>query len=362
MKCYVTNRIYIMHIFGQTEYIYNMNKTRYYVIIYVCAILSLFILPNIFVKGDIFLDTEQQANKENIEGIYNFAENTNVKVLMKETNEVVDMGLEEYIKGVVSAEMPASYELEALKAQAVVARTYTLNKIMEHKKSGNTVHPNADICSDSTHCQAYLDSDTRIKKWNDKGEDGLQLWDRIEEAVISTNGIIITYNQEPIKAFFHANSGGKTENVELVWSGEAIDYLQSVETVGENNYNQYSSNVMLTKEELNSIMKNKYPTCKIDFKKDDYILIQNRSESGRVQNLQIGNITMSGTDARKIFGLKSTNFEISINAQGVEFIVLGYGHGVGMSQTGANELAKGGYNYEQIIHHYYTNVEIINME
>lgn len=349
-----------MHILILFEYMYNMKKTRYYIIMYVLAIVLVFALPNIFVKGNILPNKGQYNNEE--KNIYDFIETTNIKVLLTSTNQVVDMGLEEYIKGVVSAEMPASYEIEALKAQAVVARTYSLNKIIEHKNSGNTLHPDADVCTDSTHCQAYLDKENRIKKWNDKGEDALQLWDRIEEAVLSTNGVIITYNAQPIKAFFHANSGGKTENVELVWGGGEIPYLKSVETSGENNYNQYSSNVSFTYNEFKQIMKEKYPTFEIDFSKGDCISIDDRSDSDRVQKITVGNVSISGTDARKIFGLKSTNFDFKKSEDKIEFFVIGYGHGVGMSQTGANELAKNGYDYIKIIHHYYNDVDIINME
>lgn len=341
---------------------YYMNKTRYYIVIYLFVLLIIYFLPNLFVKGNILPKEEQIQVNNNLEEINKQIEEKQVNVLIKDTAQVAKMGLEQYIAGVVSAEMPASYEFEALKAQAVVARTYALNKMVEHQQNGNTVHPNADICTDSTHCQAYMSKEERIEKWNNAGEDGLQLWDKIEEAVISTNGIIITYENHPIKAFFHSNSGGKTEDVELVWSGGEIPYLKSVETSGEDNYNQYKSNVTVTYNELEKIMKERYSTFEIDFSKEDCIYIENRSDSNRVQNIKIGNITISGTDARKIFGLKSTNFEFENTGNCIEFYVIGYGHGVGMSQTGANELAKSGYDYAQIINHYYTDVDIIKME
>ena len=326
---------------------------------------SLFILPNIFVKGNIYTKVDNpnvEKDKISVEEVYNFVETNNIKVYLSDKNEIIDMGLEEYIKGVVCAEMPASYELEALKAQAVAARTYAINKMIEHKQNKDNMHPQADVCDDSTHCQAYIPSNERIENWNSSGLDGLQLWDKIEEAVISTNGQIITYDSQPIKAFFHANSGGKTEDVELVWGGGEIPYLKSVATSGETGYSQYSSSVSVTKEELNNIMKEKYEIFKIDYSKEDAIKIKEVSESQRVQSIKIGNIELSGVDVRKIFGLKSTIFEVKVLENSVEFSVIGYGHGVGMSQTGANELAKNGNNYEQILHHYYTNVDITNME
>lgn len=342
-----------------------MNKIKYYVFVYIFAILLLFCIPSIFVKGNIY--SQEEFNKiinqeDNFEEIKEFVETTTLKVLKNETGEIVDMGLEEYIKGVVCAEMPASYEIEALKAQAVAARTYAIRKIEEHKKNVNNIHPQADVCDDSTHCQAYTDAEQKIEQWKNTDEDGEKLWKKIEDAVMSTGGEIITYNSEPIKAFFHANSGGKTENVELVWGGSEIPYLKSVETMGENNYKQYSSSVNLTKEQINEIMKDKYSYFEIDYSKEDSILIKELTDSGRVQKIKIGNVTISGTDARTMFGLKSTMFNFKINDDNVVFSVVGYGHGVGMSQTGANQLAINGYDYKEILHHYYTDVEIINME
>ena len=132
--------------------------------------------------------------------------------------------------------------------------------------------------------------------------------------------------------------------------------------MGENNYKQYSSSVNLTKEQINEIMKDKYSYFEIDYSKEDSILIKELTDSGRVQKIKIGNVTISGTDARTMFGLKSTMFNFKINDDNVVFSVVGYGHGVGMSQTGANQLAINGYDYKEILHHYYTDVEIINME
>lgn len=340
---------------------YNM-KTRYYYIIYILLIVSIFFLPNLCVKQGAVstnlekIDSSNDIDK-NIEGIKK--EKKKIKLLMTDINEVVELDLDEYIKSVVCAEMPATYEMEALRAQAIVARTYTMNKI----ESGTSPqHNGADVCDQSTHCQAYLSLNDRLNKWNSNGQDGLMLWDRIEEAVISTSDKIIVYENKPIQAFFHANSGGKTEDVELVWNGNGINYLKSVETIGEDNYSQYSSNPIFSLEEFQNIMKSKYSNFKIDFEDENCIRIIERSESNRVQKIVIGNIELSGIDVRKLFALKSTNFEVQYNDKTVDFNVLGYGHGVGMSQTGANELAKNGYDYEKIIKHYYIDVEIIEME
>ena len=316
--------------------------------------LGVFILPNVLITkfdmGQTYIDEGKRIYTKDTVNLY-----------LSKQDKSINLNLEEYIMSVVAAEMPASYEIEALKAQAVIARTYTLNKIETKKIYGNENHPDSDICDDINDCQAYITKEDRIDKWNKSNEDANVLWKKIEEAVISTQGIIITYKDEPIKAFFHANSGGMTEDVELVWNGEPIEYLKSVETVGENNYTQYSSSVEYSCDEFKNIMKKRYANFDINFSDQNCIKIIDRSKSNRILNIQIGNIEMTGVNVREIFGLKSTNFEVLIKDSKVIFNVIGYGHGIGMSQTGANELAKSGYNYEDIIHHFYTNVKIENI-
>ena len=143
-------------------------------------------------------------------------------------------GLDEYLLGVVSSEMPATFELEALKAQAVVARTYTLYTIKNGKK-----HENADICDDSNCCQAWISKEDRMARWDEGVRE--ENWNKIVKAVNETKGKMIVYEGEVIDAFFHSNSGGITESPKEVWGGTNYPYLQSVETAGEDAYSQYSS-------------------------------------------------------------------------------------------------------------------------
>ena len=167
--------------------------------------------------------------------------------------------------------------------------------------------------------------------------------------------------RNPINAFFHANSGGATESPVNVWGGNNYPYLQTVATAGEDAYSQYSSEITITKEELKNKIKEKHSDFFIDFSKEDCIKITEYTEGNRVKNLKIGNLNLSGVEVRNIFGLKSANFKIVINENDIKFEVIGYGHGVGMSQTGADSLAKEGKNYEEIIKHYYSGVEIQNI-
>ena len=198
-----------------------------------------------------------------------------------------------------------------------------------------------------------------MAKWN--SEDAESNWNKIVEAVDSTKGKVITYNGQPINAFFHANSGGVTESSLNIWSGIDYPYLKSVETSGEDGYTQYASEVILKQQELLEKIKTQYEDCKIDFEQQDCIQILEYTSSGRVKTIKFGNKEIAGTEARTLLGLKSTNFEVAIDGENIIFSVTGYGHGVGMSQTGADSLAKQGLKYEEIIKHFYTNVEIIDV-
>ena len=177
-------------------------------------------------------------------------------------------------------------------------------------------------------------------------------------AVNSTQGKIVTYNKEPIDAFFHSNSGGHTEIVSNVWGGSDLPYLQSVETSGEDDYAQYSSEVDLSNDELLNKLKEKYTDIIIDFNDNESIKILDYTDGGRVKTIKFGNHEISGVELRTILGLKSTNFEIIKENGKIKFLVKGYGHGVGMSQTGADTMAKQGNNYEEIIKHFYKDIEI----
>lgn len=351
-----------------------MKRLFLYIIVF---ILIFFILPVIFTsrKGTVETnsnnnesleeqnlqtngqDTSQDSNNQN-----NSDQNTNeqannnehkIKLLHHETNEVEEVDLEDYIVHVVSAEMPADFEPEALKAQAIVARTYTMYK------ANNPKHDNADICDDSACCQAWVSKEKRFERWE---EDKAQAnWDKIVKCVNDTKGKIITYNNEPINAFFHANSGGTTEIPGEVWGGSNLPYLQVVTTAGEECYTQYSSEVVLKYDELLNKLKGKYSDIAIDFNNNEDIKILEYTGSGRVKTIKFGNHNLSGVETRTILGLKSTNFEFEKNDGEIIFKVKGYGHGVGMSQTGADSLAKEGKNAEEIVKHFYKDVEISNI-
>ncbi len=286
---------------------------------------------------------------------YDYKEYATIKLLHHKTGEIEELGIDEYLYGVVSAEMPVDFELEALKAQALVARTYTLYKV----KGNNGKHVDADICDDSECCQAWISKEDRFAKWDANVQE--ENWNKIVNAVNSTAGKIITYNGEPINAFFHSNSGGSTEIPLNVWGGSGYPYLQVVETAGEDAYSQYSSEVELTTSELIEKIKAVHTEFQIDFTQADAIQILEYTDSGRIKTIKFGNVNLSGVEARTIFGLRSANFKVEQIGDKIKFTVIGYGHGVGMSQTGADALAKQGSNCEDIIKHFYIGVEIANI-
>lgn len=326
-----------------------MKKIASYLIFFICIC---FILPM------FCTNTAKQTSVEKNNTIVNQSEFSysgkyeKIKLLHKDTNQVEEIEVDEYLYGVVSAEMPVDYEIEALKAQAIVARTYLVYQ-MENNKGK---HENADICDSYACCQAWISKDDRFERWDeDKRETN---WQKIISSVNDTSGKIITYQNSPINAFFHSNSGGITESSSNIWGQIEYPYLKSVETSGEDGYSQYNSTVSLSNDELLNKLREKYQDIEIDFSNVDSIKIVEYTSSGRVRTVKFGNKEIAGTEARTIFGLKSTNFTISKENYVINFYVIGYGHGVGMSQTGADSMAKQGSNYEEIIKHFYSGVEI----
>ena len=273
-----------------------------------------FVLPALLTKKDNKEVVAQNVNENNNENVQNQVSSTNleekypykkygtINLLHTDTGEVEQVELDTYLCNVVSAEMPADFELEALKAQAIVARTYTIYKV------NNKKHDNADICDDSACCQAWISKEDRLARWDESLRESN--WSKIEQAVQSTKGKIITYENQPINAFFHSNSGGKTELPINVWGGSGYPYLQTVETAGEEGYSQYASEVTLSQQELLEKLKTKYEDISIDFANPDDIKILEYIDGDRVKTVKFGNHNLSGVEVRTLLGLRSANFSI----------------------------------------------------
>ncbi|MFV0249435.1 MAG: stage II sporulation protein D [Bacilli bacterium] len=254
----------------------------------------------------------------------------------RSNGQIINIELEEYIVGVVAAEMPASFNIEALKAQAVVARTYTLKRINSGLKLTDTV---------ST--QSYIDIDQMKTMW---GSSFTQYYNKIVDSVSQTSGKYITYNGQYIDAVYHSTSNGYTEDSISVW-GNSVAYLKSVES----SYDISASSYLRTETKSYSTILD---ILGIEISSETSIEIVNRNASGRVVEVKIDGNTYSGIDLRTLLGLRSTDFEISFLDGNLVFTTRGYGHGVGMSQYGANGMANAGYSYLNILQHYYQGVTI----
>ena len=253
----------------------------FFLFIFICFLLPALLTKRnlktstIINKNNVVETSQQEVQMEQIN--YEYKNYATIKLLHKDTGEVEELPIDTYLYNVVSAEMPVDYEIEALKAQAVVARTYTIYKIQNKK------HDDADICDDSTCCQAWVSKETRFSRWEeDKRESN---WAKIEHCVNDTKGKIISYEGKPINAFFHASSGGITELPVNVWGGSGLPYLQVVETSGEG-YTQYSSEVILSKEDLINKLRTKYADIQIDFGNEQDIKILQYTDSNRVKTVK----------------------------------------------------------------------------
>ena len=262
-----------------------------------------------------------------------------IRLLDTSNNTISEINLEDYIVGVVAAEMPASFDMEALKAQAVAARTYAMYK----KETRNLDYDLVIGVSD----QAYQNNKQLLDKW---GLSFFNYFLKVRDAVLTTKNEILTYEGEVINAFYFAMSNGYTENSKLVFQ-EDLPYLNSVPSTWEDeSLNNYEVTSSISKEEFCTSLG---ITCEqIEIKDIE------RSNANRVLNITINNQVFEGTTVRQKLGLRSTDFEIEIVDNNVQITTKGYGHGVGMSQYGANGMAKDGYTYEEILKYYYQNTEI----
>lgn len=269
--------------------------------------------------------TEEKQVKETIE---------NAITLYRSNGEILNLTINEYLIGAVAGEMPASFNIEALKAQAVVSRTYLLKRIK-----------NNNIIIDSTMQQVYKDNNELKNMWKN---DFDKYYSKIKKAVLDTDKIAIYYNGDYIDALYHSTSNGYTLNSENVWSN-AIPYLKSVESKWDLNASSYLKN---TNKDIAYVLSL--------FGIDDINKIQivSRDDTNHVKEIKVGDKIYKGTTFRSLLKLRSTDFDIMVNDNSVVFITRGFGHGVGMSQYGANGMANEGYNYIDILNHYYTNVSI----
>ena len=274
--------------------------------------------------------------------------------LLKNDGSVETVTLSDYLWGVVAAEMPASFQSEALKAQTVAARTYCLYQ----RAGAGDKHPGADVCTDSACCQAYLTREQAAAAW---GENAQRYSDKITEAVSDTDGLLCLYEGQPIDAVFFSSAAGKTSDAQEVW-GSSVPYLASVDSPEGEEVPGWRTVVTFTPAEFREKFLSARPEA--DFSGDPMGWFQDLTtdDSGAVDTVTIGRVTVTGPQVRAIFGLRSAHFQAAATANTVTFWVTGYGHGVGMSQYGANALAGQGKNFQEILEWYYTGVTVAGLE
>lgn len=263
-------------------------------------------------------------------------ENIIVKIKNKD-NTVNNIELEQYVIGVVAGEMPASFNDEALKAQAIASRTYAVYKM-------NTSKGDYDLVTDVSN-QVYITNEEMQEKW---GSDYNKYLEKVTNVVNDTKDLVMTYNGEVIESFYFAISNGKTENVTSVFNEER-NYLKSVES-SDTNVNNFMKTITISRSEFCN---------KLNINCDNIVIKDIKyNETGRIDELNINNKVFKGTEIRRLLSLRSTDFKINVS-DNISITTKGYGHGVGMSQYGANEMAKNGSSYEEILKHYYQNIDIV---
>ncbi len=268
----------------------------------------------------------------------------------KADGKVYTTTMDKYLPGVVAAEMPAAFEPEALKAQAIAARTYAYSKL----SSPSSAHPDADLCTDYACCQAWTSESDAKAGWGDGAESN---WQKISDAVTGTDGQLVLYEGQPIRAVFFSSAEGRTNAAVEVW-GSNVPYLTGVDTPEGDEVPNFRTTVNMTTEDFKTAFLAKHPDANLSGSPSGWFGASEYTSSGAVAAIPVGGVRVTGGELRTLLGLRSAHFTVSAADGGVTFTVTGYGHGVGMSQYGANAMAKAGSDCTDILTHYYTGVTV----
>lgn len=292
-------------------------------------------VTNNTIKDDKNTNIKTNTNNTKVE-VKTKKDNNNYITIKRSSGLITNIEVEEYVIGVVGAEMPASFNEEALKAQAIIARTYAISVLNKGK-----------ILTDTSTTQNYKDNNELKKMW---GANYNKYYQKIKNAVNNTKGLYLTYDGKIIDAVYHSTSNGQTENAEYVW-GTSKPYLVSVDSPYDTTNKSFNYEKFITYNDLSKKLN-------MDINENSVINIISKTQGNRIEKIEINNKTYSGVQIRNLLNLRSADFELSLEDDGIIFKTKGYGHGVGMSQYGANGMAKAGYNYEQILKHYYKGVKL----
>ena len=333
----------------------QMHPVRQSLLLSGCLLAVLFFLPLAVVspfQEEPFEQpqpVEQQEERAAVSG----AEDREIILRVLEGERVAEMDLHTYLKGVVRAEMPASFPAEALKAQAVAARTYTLHKLLSGGKHGTQ----ADLCTDPACCQAYLGEEQARANW---GAEADTCEANIENAVQATDGQAVLYGGTPILAVFHSSSAGLTRAAGEVWVND-LPYLQAVRSpeAGAEIPN-YFSRAEFSEPDCRSRLLAAFPEADLSGPATGWLKNAVTDSAGSVETVEVGGLRVKGTQVRSALGLRSACFDWEAKDGRMIFYVTGYGHGVGLSQYGARQMAAEGADYREILTHYYTGVTVEN--
>ena len=325
----------------------------------VALLAFLFLLPMRLLPGEVrekepeptatLPVVESSPVPEAVEPVAGWDEGERIRLLTVE-GTVEEMSLRDYLWGVTAAEMPASFELEALKAQTVAARTYC----QYQRSAGEEKHPGADVCGDYTCCQAYLTREQATAGW---GVDAWRYADKIDRAVAETDGLFCLYEGEPIDAVFFSSAAGRTVDAVAVW-GTEVPYLRGVDSPEGTEVPGWQTVVTLTPGEFREKLLGAYPQAELSGEPEGWIRDLVADEAGLVLSVRLGGVELSGGQVRSLFGLRSAHFTVQAMEEEVTFQVTGYGHGVGMSQYGANAMAREGKSFQEILEWYYTGTKV----
>lgn len=325
----------------------NKRKTFFFISIPIAIFISLIVIIPTFIV-QIANSNEKPVNEEQVKNELAFTKDhiqyplIEVSIQRSETEQIETIPLEQYVASVVASEMPAQFQIDALKAQAIAARTYIVNHLL---------HDENEFISDTTEHQVYRNKTELQSLW---GADFYWKWEKITRAVAETENLILTYEREPITPTFFSMSNGYTEDAEHYWGNE-LPYLKSVESKWEEELPNFKSQTIFTTAELNKQLQT-------NFTDGSSVPIKiKRTPSNRISEVQLADKRFSGRTIREKLNLRSTDFTIEQKNNHFIFTTKGYGHGVGMSQYGANGMAEEGKTYDEILTYYYQDIEITDI-
>lgn len=279
------------------------------------------------------------------------------KVLDSTTGKVENYSAKEFAIGAIAAEMPPSFHTEALKAQGLAALTYAMRLKLQNQETQPEDLKGADFAIGDGSFTGFLSKEQMQERY---GENFKTYYEKIEQAAEEICNKLIVYDSQPIVAAYHAISAGKTEAAQNVWQS-AVDYLVPVDSVGDELSPDYEKDTSLGMEEVREKLTAGIDGLELPEDPAGWITVVSRTESGTVNEVTVGNISTTGKQVRSLLGLRSADFTVSYANNSFTFTTKGYGHAVGMSQYGADYLARQGDSYEEIVKHYYTGVQVVTI-